>query len=170
MIHKNTKNIALYGMCIALAFLLSYLEALFPVHGMLPGMKLGLTNLIVLFSLYYLNGKAACFINFVRILLVALTYGTLVSFCFSVAGGMASFLVMWLLKKTGWFHITAVSVAGGVFHNLGQIVVAIFLLRTTAVVWYFGFLCISGVVSGFAIGILAGTVLRKLEKACITGT
>ena len=164
MVHKNTKKITVYAMCISLAFLLSYLEAMLPVSGMVPGMKLGLTNLIVLFALYYLGHRAAFFVNVVRILLVALTYGTMVSFCFSLSGGMASFFVMWLLKKTGWFHIVAVSVAGGVFHNLGQIVVAAILLQTTAVAWYFGVLCISGVVSGGAIGVLAGVVLSKLPR------
>ena len=105
MVHKNTKKITVYAMCISLAFLLSYLEAMLPVSGMVPGMKLGLTNLIVLFALYYLGHRAAFFVNVVRILLVALTYGTMVSFCFSLAGGMASFFVMWLLKKTGWFQL-----------------------------------------------------------------
>ena len=161
---NKTKRIALYGMCIALAFILSYIESLFPVYGAVPGMKLGLTNLVVVFALYYMNAKAAFTINIVRILLVAATFGNGVSLWYSLAGGMCSFLAMLLLKKLGGFHLTTVSVAGSVFHNAGQIVVAVLLLGTRQVAWYFGMLCISGVVSGVVIGILTGIVLSRLPK------
>lgn len=162
--HKKTMKIALYGMCIALAFILSYIEAIIPVSGLAPGMKLGLTNLVVLFALYYMNEKAAFAINVVRIILVAMTFGNFVSIYFALAGGMLSFFVMFLLKKLGWFHITAVSVAGSVFHNVGQILVAMVVLNTTSVWWYFGILSISGVVAGMVVGLLTGNVLKKMPK------
>lgn len=161
---NKTSRIALYGMCIALAFILSYIESLIPIQGAMPGMKLGLTNLVVLFALYFLNGRAAFVINIVRMLLVAATFGNFVSLFYSLAGGMLSFLVMFLLKKTGSFRIVTVSVAGSVFHNAGQILVAMVLLGTKQVTWYFGVLCVSGVVAGVVIGILAGLVLSKLRK------
>lgn len=161
---NKTSRIALYGMCIALAFILSYIESLFPIQGAMPGMKLGLTNLVVLFALYFLNGRAAFVINIVRMLLVAATFGNFVSLFYSLAGGMLSFLVMFLLKKTGSFRIVTVSVAGSVFHNVGQILVAMVLLGTKQVTWYFGVLCVSGVVAGVVIGILAGLVLSKLRN------
>lgn len=160
---SKTGRIALYGMSIALAFILSYVETLFPIQGAMPGMKLGLTNLVVLFALYFMNGWAAFGINMVRILLVAVTFGNFISLFYSLAGGMLSFLVMFLLKRTGSFRIVTVSVAGSVFHNAGQILVAMVLIGTKQVTWYFGVLCISGVVAGVVIGILTGLVLSKLN-------
>ena len=99
---SKTKKVALYGLCIALAFVFSYIESLFPVVG-IPGMKLGLTNIVVVVALYYMDAKAAFFINVVRIILVSATFGTGLSFLFSIAGGMLSFLVMWLMKKMKYF-------------------------------------------------------------------
>lgn len=160
---SKTGRIALYGMCIALAFVLSYVESLFPIQGAMPGMKLGLTNLVVLFALYFMNDRAAFVINLVRILLVAATFGNFFSLFYSLAGGMLSFIVMFLLKKTGVFRIVTVSVAGSVSHNAGQILMAMVLLGTKQVSWYFGVLCISGVVAGVVIGMLAALVLSKLH-------
>ena len=167
---NKTGRIALYGMCIALAFILSYIETLFPIQGAMPGMKLGLTNLVVLFALYYLNGMSAFVINIVRMFLVAATFGNLISLLYSLAGGMLSFLVMLLLKKTGSFGIVTVSVAGSVAHNAGQILVAAILLHTSAVGWYFGVLCISGIVAGVAIGILTALVMNRIPKNLLRWT
>ena len=160
---KKTDRIAVYGLCIALAFILSYLESLIPVF-FVPGMKIGLTNLVVLIALYYLGGKAAFFINCVRIILVAFTFGNLQSLCYSAAGGLLSYLVMLGLKQTKKFAMVTVSVAGSVFHNVGQIVVAMLMVESTSVVWYFAVLTISGVISGGIVGILGGMVLNRLPK------
>ena len=160
---KKTDRIAVYGLCIALAFILSYLESLIPVF-FVPGMKIGLTNLVVLIALYYLGGKAAFVINCVRIILVAFTFGNLQSLCYSAAGGLLSYLVMLGLKQTKKFAMVTVSVAGSVFHNVGQIVVAMLMVESTSVVWYFAVLTISGVISGGIVGILGGMVLSRLPK------
>lgn len=157
----KTYRIALYGLCIALAFILSYLESLIPIQ-MIPGMKIGLTNLVVLIAFYYLDARAAFVINLVRILLVAFTFGNLQSLCYSAAGGMLAYLVMLLLKRTRHFAMVTVSVAGGVFHNVGQILVAMWMVETTSVIWYLSVLIISGVVSGIVVGVLGGMVLEKL--------
>lgn len=156
-------RVALYGLCIALAFILSYLESLIPIQ-MVPGMKIGLTNLVVLIALYYLNAKAAFVVNFVRILLVAFTFGNLQSLCYSAAGGMLAYLVMLGLKSTKHFAMVTVSVAGSVVHNVGQILVAMLMVETTSVAWYLAVLTISGVVSGVVVGILGGVVLTKLPE------
>lgn len=158
---EKTYRIALYGLLIALAFILSYLESLFPIQ-MVPGMKIGLTNLVVLLALYYLDAKAAFIINLVRILLVAFTFGNLQSLCYSAAGGMLAYLVMLLLKRFTHFAMVTVSVTGGVFHNIGQILVAMWMVETTSIVWYLAVLLISGVVSGIVVGVLGGLVLEKL--------
>ena len=95
---SSSNRVALYGMCVSLAFILSYIESMFPMVG-IPGMKLGLTNMVVLFALYSMNAKSAFMINILRILLVAFTFGNLQSLWFALAGGMLSFIVMVLLKK-----------------------------------------------------------------------
>ena len=159
----KTYRIALYGLCIALAFILSYLESLIPIQ-MMPGMKVGLTNLVVLIALYYLNAKAAFVINLVRILLVAFTFGNLQSLCYSAAGGILAYLVMVGLKSTKRFAIVTVSVAGSIFHNVGQILVAMVMVETTSVAWYLAVLTISGIVAGVVVGILGGIVLTKLPQ------
>ena len=166
----KAKKIALYGMCIALAFLFSYIESLIPVNGLVPGMKLGLTNVVVVFALYYMEEKGAFIINMVRILLVAATFGNAVSLWYSLAGGVLSYLVMVLLKHSKGVHLITVSVAGSVAHNAGQILVAAILLHTSAVGWYFGVLCISGIVAGVAIGILTALVMNRLPKNLLRWT
>lgn len=156
-------RVALYGLCIALAFILSYLESLIPIQ-MMPGMKVGLTNLVVLIALYYLNAKAAFVINLVRILLVAFTFGNLQSLCYSAAGGILAYLVMVGLKSTKRFAIVTVSVAGSIFHNVGQILVAMVMVETISITWYLAVLTISGIVAGIVVGTLGGIVLTKLPQ------
>lgn len=160
---KNIKALSLNGLCIALAFVLSYLETLIPIQGV-PGMKLGLTNLVVIIALYYIDVKSALTINIVRIFLVSITFGNMVSLWYAMAGGVLSFVFMLLLMKTRIFSVISVSVAGGVAHNAGQILVAMLVLQTRMLSWYFGVLCISGVITGAIIGGLSGAVLSKLLK------
>lgn len=157
----KSKRIALYGLFIALAFVFSYLEGLLAIQ-LMPGMKLGLTNLVVLVALYYLDVKAAFVINMVRILCVAFTFGNLYSLCYSAAGGMLSYIVMVLLKKMKHFSVVMVSITGSIFHNVGQVVVAIFMVETTAVAWYLSVLIFSGIIAGAMIGLLGGMILKRL--------
>ena len=125
----KTKRIAAIGLLIALAMILSYVETLFPVFFAVPGMKLGLTNLVIIVALYTLKPMDAFLVNIVRIVLVAFTFGNMFSMIYSLAGGMLSFLVMYLLKRSDRFGAVGISAAGGVAHNLGQIIVAIFVLE-----------------------------------------
>lgn len=164
---RETKQIAMYGLSIALAFILSYLETILPMPIMMPGMKLGLTNLVVMVVLYHMGECSAFAVNIVRILLVSLTFGNMMTLWYSVAGGVLSFLVMVILKRTKMFSVISVSVAGSIAHNAGQILVAMFVLQTTMVYWYFGMLCISGVIAGSIIGYLTGLVLEKIPKIII---
>lgn len=161
----TTKTLAFYALMIALAMILSYLEMLVPPFFAIPGMKLGLTNLVVLIMLYSRGAKSAMFINLVRILLVSLLFGSGVSFIYSLAGGLLSGLVMILLKRTGKFSIVAVSIAGGVSHNIGQILAAVLLLNTTSIAWYLVALWFTGTASGTVIGILGGILCKKLQNA-----
>ena len=160
----NTKRVALYGIMIALAMILSYVEAQIPAFFAIPGMKLGLTNIVVVVALYVMDSKSAMFINIVRIILVSLLFGTAMSFAFSIAGGMLSTIVMILLKKADKFGTVGVSAAGGITHNIAQILVAILLLGTKAIAWYLAILWISGVASGILIGIIAGIIAGRLPS------
>ena len=143
---------------------LSYVESQLPAFVAIPGMKLGLTNIVVIFALYAIDAKAAAFINLVRIFLVALLFGTALSLAFSLAGGILSFLVMFLLKKTNKLSITGVSAAGGVSHNIGQIIVAMVAMNTRAIALYLPVLWITGIFSGILIGIIGGIVVGRIKS------
>ena len=160
----KSKKIAYYGLCIALAFVLSYVESLFPTFIAVPGVKLGLTNLVVLIALVKIGKKDAFFINMIRILLVGLTFGTAFSLLYSFAGGILSFLVMMLFYGKNRFSVIGVSVAGGVAHNVGQILVAMMVLESKALVYYLPVLILSGTLAGVVVGILCGEVVKRLPK------
>lgn len=160
----KSKKIAYYGLCIALAFVLSYVESLFPTFIAVPGVKLGLTNLVVLIALVKISKKDAFFINMIRILLVGLTFGTAFSLLYSFAGGILSFLVMMLIYGKNRFSVIGVSVAGGVAHNVGQILVAMMVLESKALVYYLPVLILSGTLAGVVVGILCGEVVKRLPN------
>ncbi|MBP3198442.1 MAG: Gx transporter family protein [Butyrivibrio sp.] len=160
----NTKKISIYGIMIALALILSYVEAQIPAFVAVPGMKLGLTNLVVVVTLYLLGSKSAMAINIVRIIIVSILFGNTLSFAFSIAGGMLSTLVMILLKKTNKFSTVGVSAAGGISHNIGQIIVAMFTLGTNAIAWYLMILWISGLFSGTLIGVIGGIITTRIRE------
>ena len=161
---NKTKRLALYGILAALALVLSYMEAMIPTFFAVPGMKLGLTNLVVLVALYRMGTKPAIVINFARILLTSILFGTVVSLWYSLAGGLLSGIVMILLKNTGKFQPLTVSVAGGVMQNVGQILVAMVVMQTNAIAWYLLVLWISGIAAGTIIGVLGSWMLSRLPE------
>ena len=154
----NSKRIAKFALLVALAMVLSWLESLIPVSSAIPGVKLGLTNLVVLFALYRMGGKDAIILSLIRVVLVSLTFGNAFAFFYSFSGALLSFLIMWLMKKSGRFSTVGVSVAGGVGHNIGQILTAAIVLRSSGIFYYLPVLLLSGVAAGIGIG-LAGAVL-----------
>lgn len=166
---KRNRMVAQYGLLVALALILSYVEAQIPAFFTVPGMKLGLTNVVVLFALYHMGSGSALLVNFLRIFLVSVLFGNGMSLAYSLAGGLLSWLVMTLLKKTGKFRIVTVSIVGGIAHNIGQILVAILVLETTALAWYLLVLWFTGLGSGFLIGLLGGELCRRLEKIPMGG-
>lgn len=159
---QSTYLLAMRSLLVATAMILSWLEAQIPAFFAVPGIKLGLTNLVVLVALYKLSRRDALALNVVRILLVGFTFGNLFSLAYSLAGGMLSFLVMALLKQTRRFSVVSVSVAGGVFHNVGQILVAMAVLGSHYVLYYLPVLWISGIASGAVIGLLCGQTVGHL--------
>ena len=160
----KTDRIAKYSLLIALAMILSYLEAQIPAFFAVPGMKLGLTNVVVLTALYLMDAKSAMLINLLRIFLVSVMFGNGMSLAYSAAGGILSGIVMILLKRTGKFSIVTVSAAGGVCHNVGQVLVAMALLETRSLGWYLLILWFTGLAAGLAIGILGGMLVKRLEQ------
>ncbi len=157
---KKTVTLALFT---ATALLLSYIESLFPFFMGVPGMKLGLANLAVVLALYYYGWREALLINAVRIMLAGLLFGNLFSILFSLGGALVSFFAMLLFRRLK-LSVYGVSMAGGVFHNLGQIVIAAAIVETAAVGYYVPFLLAAGVVTGLLIGILAKQILYRLPK------
>lgn len=160
----KASKVAQYGLITALALVLSYLESLLPPLGV-PGVKLGLPNLAIVFALYRLNWKDACIISLVRVVLVALLFGNGAAMLYSLAGAALSLAAMGLLWKTGKFSSVGVSVAGGVAHNAGQILVAMVLLETVRLAWYLPVLWISGTVAGVLIGIVSGVLVKRVPEA-----
>lgn len=158
------KKIAVYGLLIALAFVLSYLESLLPIFIAVPGVKLGLTNLVVLVAIKLMGKKDGFFINMIRILLVAMTFGNAYSFWYSLAGGLLSFFVMLLFLRWKTFSIVGVSVAGAISHNMAQIMVAIFVLDTASLLYYLPVLILSGTIAGVIVGILCGEIVKRLPR------
>ena len=158
----KTRTVALTGLLIALALVLSYLESLVPLSFAVPGIKLGLPNLVIVFALYRLRPATAAAISLLRVALVALLFGSALSLAYSAAGAVLSFAVMLLLKRSGRFGCAGVSVAGAVAHNLAQIAAAALLLETPSLAWYFPVLCVSGTAAGVCIGLLAALLVKRI--------
>ena len=159
----TTRKIVLYGILIAVALVLSYLESLIPAFFAVPGMKVGLTNLVVIVALYLMGPWSALAINVVRVVLVGILFGNAISLLYSVVGALLSWVVMVLLKKTNKFGTIAVSIAGGIFHNIGQILVAMLILKTVSIAWYLLILWFTGIAAGAVIGIIGGILCKRLK-------
>lgn len=159
---RGSSRAAALGVVTALALIFSYIEFLVPLPIAIPGIKLGLANIVVLISLYALGPRYAFFVNVTRIALAALLFGSLFSALYALAGGLVSFTAMALLKRTKLFSCAGVSMAGGVFHNLAQLTVAALLVETSQVFYYFPVLLLAGMATGIGIGILATLILRAI--------
>ena len=157
------KRIARYALLVSLAMVLSWLESLIVFPGLLPGMKVGLTNLVVVFALYRMSPRDAAAVSLARVALVSLTFGNAYSFAYSLAGAALSLAAMTGLKRTGRFSILGVSIAGGVCHNLGQLGVAMAVLGTARLGWYLPWLMAGGVAAGTAVGAAGGIVVDRVR-------
>lgn len=167
MENKNTrtKKIAFVGIAASLALLLSYVEFLLPpLFVAVPGIKLGLPNVVILYVLYCLGLRYAALVSFIRLCVSSMLFGNAVTFAYSLAGAVLSLLVMTLLKKLDKLSEVGVSVSGGVAHNLGQVVVAAFLLDTPQIAYYMIVLVFTGTVAGVVIGMAAALLVKRLPK------
>lgn len=157
------KNVARFALLTALAMVLSWLESMIPLPVLLPGMKVGLANLVVVFALYRLSFREAAVISLARVLLASAAFGNAYSLAYSLAGAALSLPVMAGLKRLDRFSVLGVSIAGGVCHNMGQLLVAVAVLGTARLGWYLPVLIASGTAAGVAIGAVGGVVVRRVK-------
>lgn len=157
-------KVAYFGVFVALALIFSYVETLIPIQIGIPGVKLGLANLIIVIALYKMGAKESYILSVVRVVLAGFLFGNLFSIIYSLAGGLLSVTVMYILKKRNGFSIIGISIAGGVFHNIGQLLIAIVVVESLSITYYFPILMIAGVITGFIIGIISNEMLKRLAK------
>ena len=157
-------KVAYLGVFTALALIFSYVETLIPIQFGIPGVKLGLANLIIVIALYRMKLSEAYLLSIVRVLLAGFIFGNYFSIIYSLAGGLLSLTVMALLRKKGGFSVIGVSIAGGVFHNIGQLIIASVIVETFSVMYYVPVLLIAGLVTGLLIGIASDGMLNRLAN------
>ena len=159
----SAKKIALLGLCTAIAMVFAWIESqLPPLVAAVPGIKLGLPNIVIIFCLYRFGWKEAASVSFVRIVAVSLLFSP-ATLPYSLAGGFLSLLGMILLKKTDLLSTTGVSVAGGVLHNAGQILMAMLIMSTVGLGYYFIILAVTGTISGIFVGLCGGFAVRRVR-------
>lgn len=162
---QKTRRIAICGVFTALAMIFSYIESLIPIPVGIPGFKLGVANIAIIAVIYVVGNSEAVIVNFLRILLTGILFGNLYSFIFSLVGGMLSIMLMIMLRRTKKFSMTGVSVAGGVSHNIGQIIAAVIVMETPAIAYYLPVLIVTGVVTGVVIGIVGQAVTKRIVRS-----
>ncbi len=159
---KKINKIALLGMCTAAAMILSYAESFIPFG--VPGLKVGLPNVVIVFILYKMGWKEAFSVSLVRCVLTALLFGSIMSLAYSVTGAVISLAVMVILKKINKFSTVGVSIAGGITHNAGQIIIAILVTGVEEIAYYMPVLAVGGTLAGLVIGVAGAVVLKSLDK------
>jgi heptaprenyl diphosphate synthase len=163
--HKKTKAVASLGVFTALALLLSYVEFLLPpLFVAVPGIKIGLPNVIIILALYMVGLRSAAAVSLLRVILSSILFGNAMVFAYSIAGALLSLTVMAVLKKADILSPVGVSVAGGVAHNMGQTIVAVILLDTPQIAYYMIVLTLTGIASGAFVGLLGGFLMKRIPK------
>ena len=164
MINKS-KTMAFVGACTALALILAYIEVIIPpLFPAVPGIKMGLPNIIIVFLLYRRGPAVAATVSLLRIVLVSLLFGNTMALMYSLAGGALSLLLMILLRRLRFLSTVGVSVAGGVAHNIGQILMAMWLLDTTQLGYYLAVLTVTGTVAGILIGLCGAVLIKRIPQ------
>ncbi len=162
---KKTKKLTLLSIFTAAALVLSYVEMLLPsIYSAVPGIKIGLANIVIIFLIYKFSFKSAALVSFIRVALVSLLFGNAMVFVYSLAGAVLSLCFMAILKKINRFSVVGVSIVGAVAHNLGQIITAIILMETLQIGYYMVVLSISGTLAGIAVGIVSAYILKYMQK------
>ena len=161
---RSANKVAMLGLCTALALILAYVEVLLPpLFAVIPGIKIGLPNIVIIFVLYKFGISSAATVSFIRIIAVSMLFGNVMAFSYSIAGAVLSLAVMSVLYKTDLFSTVIVSIVGGVLHNVGQIIMAMLLLETAEIGYYLIVLSITGVISGALVGLCGILAINRIE-------
>lgn len=171
-LNNTVKSIIVNGVLVSLALILSYIERLFPIGLIIPipGIKLGLANVVTMFALFYLGVKSAIIISILRCVISSMLFGGIYSFLFSFSGALTSLFVMWILIKgyNKYFSIFGISIGGAAAHNIGQIIIASVILRSTAVLPYLSLLLLSAVITGTLTGYTSQILIEHFNKIGIS--
>ena len=165
---NNTRYLTSLALTVSFALILSFVESRIPAFVAIPGVKVGLANIAVIFTLYKFGIKEAISVSLVRVLLVSMLFGTPISMIYSISGAVLSLLVMFILKKLTSASEVVVSVSGGVMHNVGQIGAASVMLGTNVVTYYLPFLLLSGTIAGIVVGVASALLIKKVDLKRIT--
>lgn len=160
---SNAQAVAHIALMASLALIFSYVEAIIPYNPGIPGIKLGIANIVTLIALYKFGWKDAAAVSAIRIVVAGLLFNGVFGMLYALAGAFVSMIGMIILKKTKLFSIVGVSMAGGVLHNVGQLLVAALIIEDSRIFFYFPVLMFSGIVAGIAIGIAATLILRSIK-------
>ena len=159
----KTKKLTVMALTTAVAMILSFVESQIPAFVAVPGVKVGLANIAVVFAMYRLGWKEAAAISLVRVVMVSMLFGSIASLFYSLAGAVLSLTGMGLMKKTGRFTEIMVSVTGGILHNIGQIAMACLILETAALRYYLPFLLVSGIIAGVVVGLVSAVLVQRVK-------
>ena len=162
-LNNNTKKLTALALTVSFALMLSFIESRIPAFVAIPGIKVGLANIAVIFCLYKFGAGEAALVSAIRIFLVSMLFGNPISMIYSVSGAVLSFCIMIILKKLTPLSEITVSVCGGVMHNVGQIGAASIMLNTNVVIYYLPFLILSGTIAGIAVGVAAGILIKRVD-------
>ena len=160
---EKVRRMTTLALLFAIAMIFSFVESRLPTFIPIPGVKLGLCNVVVIFTLLRLGAPSAIAVSLLRVLLSSILFGNTAAFLYSLAGAILSLFGMILLKKTRLFSPVGISVAGGVLHNIGQLLMAMLVLGTAGVLYYLPVLLIAGTVAGALIGLLAAHVYKRTD-------
>lgn len=160
---KNNK-LTKIAILVTLCLILSYVEVLIPFNFVIPGVKLGLSNIVIVYALYAFDLKTAFSINIIRIVLSALLFTNPITMLYSISGGVLSFIAMVLIKQVKCLSLISVSVTGGIFHNVGQILMAMVVLSSAKIIYYLPVLMFCGILTGILTGYIGAVVTRRLSK------
>lgn len=157
------KKIAYLGLFTALALIFSYVESLLPLNFGLPGIKLGIANVVTVIIIYLYSYKEAFIVSIARIVISAFLFTNAFSLLYSLAGALLSIVMMALVKKRDLLSIVGVSIVGGVFHNIGQLIVASIIVKQIKITYYAPVLIVSGVITGVLVGLISGFIYKRVE-------
>lgn len=159
----HSKKIVLCAIMASCGIIFSYIEFLFPIPIGIPGVKLGLSNIVSLIILYWLGLPEALIVSSVRVCVSGLLFGNLFSVLYSMGGAFLALLMMYLLKKISFISIVGVSIGGGIAHNIGQIIIACLIVNNINTFLYLPVLIISGTVCGLLVGLVSSCIVKRIN-------